>query len=90
LTSEFEGEGLEPFPDAFRLREASGSFMKTHSRPRATHLPHGCWRLHLTFDSAQDCQKIASSQHSAVHELVRVDGEAKRGEPIAGVGKGRT
>ena len=37
---------------AFLFREASGSLMKTHSFPRVVHFEQGCWRLHLTFDSA--------------------------------------
>lgn len=52
LVDEMERLGLRL--DAFFLfLDASGSLMKTHSRPREEHLEHGNWRLHLTFDSAQ-------------------------------------
>lgn len=39
-----------------RFLDASGSFRKTHSRPRKVHLAHGCCWLHLILDSAQACR----------------------------------
>lgn len=41
------------FEASFVFLEAAGSLMKMHSRPRGVHLEQGCWRLHLTLDSAQ-------------------------------------
>lgn len=38
------------------LRDSSGSFRKTHSRPRLVHLAQGHSRLHLILDSAHACE----------------------------------
>jgi hypothetical protein len=47
-------ESVKFFPN-LRFREAWGSLIKMHSRPRDAHLEQGCSKLHLTFDSAHAC-----------------------------------
>jgi len=37
---------------AFFSRDCAGSFIKMHSLPRDVHFVHGCFRSHLTLDSA--------------------------------------
>jgi hypothetical protein len=38
---------------AFFSRDCAGSLMKVHSFPREVHFVQGCFKSHLTFDSAQ-------------------------------------